>query len=214
MANMKIWISGILTTALLMAMIPGSGNAQSVEQRDYTFTMEITQNATTRTFVIGEFARARHPRPPAEIPVAEKNKGKLTIKIGQTQAVIHSLIEPILFDLASSRLTEQAKEKILLSLPQKVSRSTPLRITGFTCDLGPQAVNDSLALQRATVVAELLRDNGYLVSSVTGKGKKNYISNRPHLRHLNRRVEIKVMDQHSRVLPGENYRSKRGIEKK
>ena len=214
MANMKIWISGILTTALVMAMIPGSSNAQSVEHRDYIFTMEITQDVTTRTFVIGKFAPARHPRPPAEISVAEKNKGKLTIKIGQTQAVIHSLIEPILFDLASSRLTEQAKEKILLSLPQKVNRATPLHITGFTCDLGPQTVNDTLALQRATVVAELLKDNGYLVSTVTGKGKKNYISNRPHLRHLNRRVEIKVMDQHSRVLPGENYRSKRGIEKK
>jgi len=195
MANMKIWILGSLTTALMVAMIPGICNSQTIEQRDYTFKMEITKDVPITTFVLGEFIRARHLRPPAELPVAIKNIGKLSIRMGPAKTVNHGMIKPILFDYASSRLTEQAKEKILISLGNKADRSTPLQITGFTCDLGQQETNNTLAIERAVVVAELHKDNGYLVFSVTGKGKQEHISTIPQMRYLNRRVEIKVMDK-------------------
>ena len=189
---MKIWIPSILTTTLMIALITETGKAQSVEQRAYNFRMEITQDVATRTFVIGEFGTARNLRPPVELPVTEKNKERLTVRMKHGQTGNHFLIEPILFGLASSILPEQIKEQIIWAMKKKANDKMPMQITGFTCDLGSQAANDKLAKQRAVVVAELLKDNGFLVSSVEGKGKQGYISDRPQMRYLNRRVEIQT----------------------
>jgi outer membrane protein OmpA-like peptidoglycan-associated protein len=92
-------------------------------------------------------------------------------------------------------LTAGEKEKILDVLRNKIDKSTPLKVTGYTCDIGTKQANDTLALQRATVVADLLQSQGYKVASVTGEGKRDFVSTDPGMRHLNRRVEISILSQ-------------------
>jgi len=189
---MNMQFPGIITIAFL-AMIPDMCNAQSVEQRDYSFKMEITQDVKTETFLIGEFSAVKHPRPPAAVTAGVKNKRQLTLRMSQAQNTNQSIkAAVVLFDLASSQLPQEEKEKIIMSLQHKISKSMALTVTGFTCDLGSQAANDRLAQQRADVVGKLLKENGYHVSTVTGKGRQGYITDNPQMRHLNRRVEIRI----------------------
>lgn len=203
---MRMRIFGSVISAITMAMIPAAGMAaMSVAEQHYVFKMDITQDVSARTFVIGEFAQTKQLRPPAAIPVAEKNKMHLTVRrseaIGTGEKQIENAlprIPPVLFDLASSRLAERTEEELLSGLKKVADKDTPLQVTGFTCDLGTQQVNDLLALERATVVADLLKFHGFNVVAVRGKGKQGYVSSDPGMRHLNRRVEIVVPSRPAR----------------
>ena len=200
---MMTWISGSMITVLVATMIPATGmTAMSVEQQDYIFKMGITLDIPISTFVIGEITSVKQLRPPSEIPTIEKNKTHLAIRkresivTGEKQNEnVQSVIPPVFFDLSSSTLPKEAEEKILDALAKKADITTNLIITGYTCDLGAQKVNDVLALQRATVVADLLQTHGYRFVTVTGKGKQSYVSRDPEMRHLNRRVEFGILSQ-------------------
>lgn len=200
---MSIWIFGSMIAALVVAMIPATGmTAMSVEQKDYFFKMDVTRDISTSTFVIGEFNRAKQLRPPVAISVAEKNKMHLALRKGQAIVTgekqidnVQTTIPPVLFDFSSSTLPEEAEEKMLPALGKKADKSTPLMVTGYTCDLGTQQINDVLALKRATVVADLLKFHGFRVVAVMGKGKQGYVTSDPEMRHLNRRVEIGILTQ-------------------
>jgi outer membrane protein OmpA-like peptidoglycan-associated protein len=200
---MRKWIFGSVITVLAAVMISPTGlAAMSVEQQDYVFKMEITRDISTNTFVIGEFTNIKQLRPPAEIQVAEKKKMRLAIRMRKPVVTgeqkienVQALIPSILFNRASSKLPEQTWVKICPTLGRMVSKSTPLQVIGYTCDLGSQQVNDALALQRATVVADLLQSHGYRVAVTMGKGKQGYVSSNPAMRHLNRRVEISILPQ-------------------
>jgi outer membrane protein OmpA-like peptidoglycan-associated protein len=165
----------------------------SIEQRVYLFRMGVTRDVMAGTFVIGEFENVAPLRPPAVGASDANNRSQLAPRTAEKSTVAGTslpLIPPILFELASAELPDTAEAEILQVLEKKVSRSTPLQVTGFTCDLGLQTVNDKLARQRAEAVAELLKSHGYVVPVVTGKGKQDYLSKIPQMRHLNRRVEI------------------------
>ncbi|MCJ7602846.1 MAG: OmpA family protein, partial [Desulfobulbaceae bacterium] len=136
----------------------------SIEQRVYLFRMDVTRDVIAGTFVIGEFENEVPLSPPAAATIAIKNRRQLALRTAEESNATGTsspLIPPFLFDLASAELPEKAKTEILQVLEKKVSRSIQLKVTGFTCDLGPQRVNDQLALQRAEVVAELLKSHGY-----------------------------------------------------
>ena len=198
--KMRMRIFGSVISAMAMAMIPAAGMAaMSVAEQHYVFKMDITQDVSARTFVIGEFAQTKQLRPPAAIPVAEKNKMLLSFRkrqaIGKGEKQIDNgqpRIPPVLFDLSSSSLSGEAEEKLLFALEKKADQNTSLQVMGYTCDLGSQQVNDVLALERATVVADLLKSHGFQVVTVMGRGKQGYVSNDPAMRHLNRRVEILI----------------------
>ena len=197
------WISGSMITVLVATMIPATGmTAMSVEQQDYIFKMGITLDIPISTFVIGEVTSVKQLRPPSEIPTIEKIKIHLALRkresivTGEKQIEnVQSVIPPVFFDLSSSTLSKEAEEKILDALAKKAEITTHLIITGYTCDLGSQKVNDVLALQRASVVADLLQSHGYRFVDVTGKGKQSYVSIDPEMRHLNRRVEFGIPSQ-------------------
>jgi outer membrane protein OmpA-like peptidoglycan-associated protein len=108
---------------------------------------------------------------------------------------VQPIIAPVLFERASAVLTAGDKEKILAILRNKIDKATPLKVTGYTCDLGSKQANDALALQRATVVADLLQTQGYKVAVVNGEGKRDFVSTDPGMPHLNRRVEIAIHTQ-------------------
>ena len=203
---MRIRIYSSVITALAAAIIPATGMAaMSVEQQEYIFKMEISRDISTSTFVIGEFVKAEELRAPAEVPVAEKNKMLLSLRTRETDdsgekriRAAQSLVPPVLFELASSSLAERTEDELLAALEKRTDKNTPLQITGYTCDLGSQQINDDLALKRATVVAHLLNSHGFQVGAVLSKGKQDYVSSDSDLRHLNRRVEIKILSRHPR----------------
>jgi len=197
---MRMRIFGSVISAIAMAMIPAAGMAaMAVAEQHYVFKMDITQDVSARTFVIGKFAQTKQLRPPAAIPVAEKNKMLLSLRKKGTDGTGEKQIEnaqlripPVLFDLSSSILSGETEQEILTALEKMADKDTPLQVTGFTCDLGSQQVNDLLALERATVVADLLKSHGFQVVTAMGRGKQGYVSNDPAMRHLNRRVEILI----------------------
>ncbi|WP_305045020.1 OmpA family protein [Geoalkalibacter sp.] len=94
----------------------------------------------------------------------------------------------IFFALNSARVDEPALLQVVRAL--RSCGSPAVEVRGFTCDLGSQAYNDRLALQRSRAVAQGLEAQGFRVLHVAGQGKSQYLSTAPHKRAQNRRVEV------------------------
>jgi outer membrane protein OmpA-like peptidoglycan-associated protein len=100
----------------------------------------------------------------------------------------------ILFDLDSYNLGDAAKAR-LSSFVESMAAETKgnnLSVTGYTCDLGGKAHNDTLADKRAEAVAAYLRKAGMHPSLVTGVGKCCYATQDPDKRSFNRRAEVRT----------------------
>lgn len=184
----------ILTAILATIAFPAPGwSAVAIEQRGYFYAMDVTQGVAANTFVIGDFGSAPQLAPPAKSAVLA-GLATETAQPSSSPVVAPSagLVPPILFPFASAVVPVEAEASVIPSLEKKVSPATPLKVTGYTCDLGSQKTNDALALRRARAVADMLAPYGYKVPEVTGKGKRDYVSTDPATRYLNRRVEINI----------------------
>ena len=102
----------------------------------------------------------------------------------------------VLFPLGSTEPEPGQTDQLISGLRHcQVSPTTPLAVTGHTCSLGTEATNLRLSRKRAEQVATLLRDRGYTVAAVSGKGATDPVSTNPTKRHLNRRVTLARVDQ-------------------
>ena len=102
----------------------------------------------------------------------------------------------VLFPLGSTEPEPGQTDQLISGLRHcQVNPITPLAVTGHTCSLGTEAANLRLSRQRAERVASLLRDRGYTVATVSGKGATEPVSTNPTKRHLNRRVTLIPVDQ-------------------
>ena len=102
----------------------------------------------------------------------------------------------ILFPLGNAEPEPGQTEQLITGLRHcQVSPTTPLAVTGHTCSLGTEAANLRLSRLRAEQVTALLRDRGYTVATVSGKGATEPVSTNPTKRHLNRRVTLARVDQ-------------------
>ena len=102
----------------------------------------------------------------------------------------------VLFPFGSAEPKFGQAERLLTGLRHcQISPTTPLAVTGHTCSLGTEATNLRLSRLRAEQVATLLRDRGYTVATVSGKGATEPVSTNPTKRHLNRRVTLARVDQ-------------------
>jgi len=76
---------------------------------------------------------------------------------------------------------------------------TPLVVTGYTDDIGPQAYNDALALRRAEAVRAVLSEAGLSADAIetVGRGKKDYVASNETAegRAMNRRAEVRLRRQ-------------------
>jgi outer membrane protein OmpA-like peptidoglycan-associated protein len=70
------------------------------------------------------------------------------------------------------------------------NKNTPLIVTGHTCIVGSEQINQELSLQRAKAVADLLLASGFTVVEVSGRGSCSPLTTDPEQFYLNRRVEI------------------------
>ena len=113
-----------------------------------------------------------------------------------TNADLPCSLPVILFPLGSAEPEPGQTEQLITGLRHcQVSPTTPLAVTGHTCSLGTEAANLRLSRLRAEQVATLLRDRGYTVATVSGKGATEPVSTNPTKRHLNRRVTLARVDQ-------------------
>ena len=111
-------------------------------------------------------------------------------------ADIPCVLPVILFPLGSAEPEPGQTDRLLTGLRHcQVSPTTPLAVTGHTCSLGTEATNLRLSRKWAEQVATLLRDRGYTVAAVSGKGATDPVSTNPTKRHLNRRVTLARVDQ-------------------
>ena len=77
------------------------------------------------------------------------------------------------FQLGSAVVAPAEAESLMTGLRKcGITKNTPLVVTGHTCPLGPEQINQDLSLQRAKAVAGLLRDWGFTVAEVAGRGSR------------------------------------------
>ena len=113
-----------------------------------------------------------------------------------TNAAAPCPLPVILFPLGSTEPKPGQTDRLFASLRHcQISPTTPLTVTGHTCSLGTEATNLRLSRLRAEQVTTLLRDRGYTVTAVSGKGALEPVSTNPTKQHLNRRVTLAPVDQ-------------------
>jgi len=172
-ASMKI----LLTFALLVGTlsVPIFSEAMDIRQEMYRVTMSVTQNVSHETFVIDE--DSSHGRLPND---------QIRLSTCFKQHAVH-------FKFGSSNLTPAEGKSLLAALKHLgVPLDTPLVITGYTCELGPDHYNRTLSLQRAQAVADYLQTHGFTVATVQGRGPENPLTHKPQELYRNRRVEIEL----------------------
>lgn len=155
-----------------------------IVQEGYLYQMPLTQNVYAETFVIS--------------PVTRENASLDTTLIPELEATpkLAQFTDPIVvyFQINTPAISADQLLKIRSHLSRrKVSKTTPLVVTGHTCKKGPEQFNEWLSDERAKAVADLLRKEGYTVARITGRGASNLVSTNYH--PINRRVEITALDQ-------------------
>ncbi|HEY9103966.1 OmpA family protein, partial [Chitinimonas sp.] len=103
------------------------------------------------------------------------------------------------FQIGSTKLTDTAREALdhVVEQLKAGGREGNVHIVGHTCDIGSDAVNDKLSMQRAEVVRDYLIAAGVLSSDAAileGKGKREpKYPAKPDTREKNRRVDLEFV---------------------
>jgi len=144
--------------------------ALEIRQQEFIFDMTITQNAESETFIITEGSTS-------------------TTQLSESCQMLM-----VYFQKESSSLSPEAAREMITKIQKNgVLPNTPLMITGYTCELGTDNLNQVLSQKRAETVAKILQEHGYSAIKVQGKGAQNSITSVPQELHKNRRVEIEIM---------------------
>ena len=174
-----------LSASINLAVSTVSFGAElEIVQEGYHYQMPLTQNVYTETFVVS--------------PVTGENTSLETTLIAEPEATpkFAQFTNPIVvyFQINNPAISADEVLEIRSNLSQqKISKTTPLVVTGHTCQKGPVQFNEWLSNERAKAVADLLRKEGYTVAVIEGRGAANLVSKKYH--PINRRVEVTVFDQ-------------------
>lgn len=109
-----------------------------------------------------------------------------------------SMTSDAFFELGKADLTPIARTELtrIAATLKTTERSGNIRITGHTCDIGSDAYNLKLSLQRAKAVREFLATTGLpadaFVIDGLGEGSPKY-PNTPATRNKNRRVDLEFV---------------------
>ena len=152
---------------LLTGLLGYPAYATHIEIDKIKYKNDWFQN-THETYVITE-------KPHSSTPISNEISKDF---IQQGRAVIY-------FSFGSSTLNKTSQQK-LNSL--KTTNFLIESVTGYTCQIGDTRTNEKLALNRASAVAQKLRQNGFKIKNIQGKGNCCFLSETRLDR--NRRVEI------------------------
>ena len=195
--DMQKFISALFITIV----ITGTAFASEIRQVPYAYSFEFAESPAEPAFVICDGCPSRKtpalaPRiaPPA---IAIRVSGPEQAGPGRpepakpvpakSESVQKAPELTVHFAFDSHALRPKEKEK-LKGFPSRFKGS--VSVTGYTDDIGTQAYNMRLSMERAEAVARFLRRIGIIPAAITGKGECCPVS---HIKKLNRRVEIKEM---------------------
>jgi outer membrane protein OmpA-like peptidoglycan-associated protein len=160
----------IILTILAFLLIPCLSKATEVRQESFKYHMNMARDISCLTFVIGEFdTPGKRVAADCRLPIVHFQLGSATLSPFEAETII-------------SRIKNCG-----------ITRSTPLVITGYTCELGPDHLNQTLSLQRARAVAGYLQSHGFAATAVQGRGSQHPLTENPDEFFKNRRVEIQVI---------------------
>jgi outer membrane protein OmpA-like peptidoglycan-associated protein len=206
-------------TLVLVVSLSASGvskaGAERLHQNSVQFKSGVAAVKPTETFVIGPSpVRQRMTldlpptRPRLAVRFTEQNEdgavgtSPLNSDKKQPPAALASAdsetanlpceLPTIRFRWASTWVSPKQGRALLDALA--ACRAERVIVTGYTCDLGSQPVNDRMALGRAKEVANLLTAAGYRVLDIKGVGKNQYVAVNPEHRDQNRRVEVTLAE--------------------
>jgi len=164
-------------TMLAILLAPPLSKATEIRQVSYRYHMNMARDISCMTFVIGEF-----------------DKPGKSVATDCRLTLVH-------FQLGSAVLLPVEAKAVLSRLDAcGITPSTPLVITGYTCELGPDQLNQTLSLQRAKAVAGFLQNHGYTVAAVQGRGSQHPLTDDANDFSRNRRVEIRTLAPEKKVI--------------
>ena len=201
----EVKVARLIIAITLVLLLAEQGLTSTVCEKEYGYHYETARDAgSDREYVVCE----ETPRTPL---VPELKPPPMAIRFGNDASIqpAHSTpetghadkaIQPgpceyrlektILFGFDSAKVEDSIGLSLMAITLKKDPSVTGIRVRGFTCDLGPKAWNDRLAMRRAVSVAAILGKAGLKVDEVSAEGKCCYV---PGKRRLSRRVEISVM---------------------
>ena len=190
----KIRISGFKLAVILVSIsstclgIPliAQGTDLVIRQETFHYQMPFIQDIFAETFVI------------STVPKQLSTEAAIISKLAPTTPN-HALhfAHPITvrFQIDSAKVIPAEQTRMLSLLHKlKIPRNAPLAVTGFTCKMGTSEFNDRLSEERSKAVAKLLKNEGYTIGQIEGKGASNLVSE--HYAPINRRVEITLLENH------------------
>lgn len=159
---------------------PAIGAEMEIRQNRYLYQMPFTQNVSQETFVISSGVKlAKSPKSAQQINASEA----ILLSAHFTNPIV------VHFAINSSEIQPGEAERMLTELRDlKVSGPLILEVTGFTCQKGSDRFNNWLSAERAKVVAELLKKEGFSVSKIVGRGSADLVNEDDF--PINRRVEV------------------------
>ncbi|MDD2464791.1 MAG: OmpA family protein [Desulfobulbus sp.] len=175
-----------------LAMVQSASATTEIREERYQYHQEKIIFKPGRNFIItSEQRAANHAH---DITTTE---GSLPLLPGQlkprntAQSSTDECALPVPhFALDSALITSSEKASLLRGLQScHIDKVWPVNVTGHTCILGTEAHNYQLSMSRAEAVATLLRQNGYKIGEVRGKGSEEPVAENSNL-ELNRRVVI------------------------
>jgi len=160
----------MLSVLVITLLIPATSGALEIRQEPYTYRMAMVRDVTTDTFVI--------------IDLLPSNE----------DSAISCRLSPVYFELGNAILFPVAAEILLLDMKRCGGMQKDyLRVIGHACQLGSKNLNQTLSLQRAKTVADFLRNRGFTVVTVQGKGSQHPVTHDYQDFYKNRRVEITTL---------------------
>ncbi|MBM9514059.1 OmpA family protein [Desulfogranum marinum] len=172
-----------ISIPISMALLTTSTGANlEIRQEVYHYQMAFTQDVATETFVLSPVV---DPAAEETVTPAPPHPNPATVAHFTNPITINFLIN-------SHQIDPSDQDKMLSRLRElEVPQDTPLKVTGYTCQKGPDYFNKWLANERAKAVAALLKNHGYTVGKIVGKGDVDLISR--SFFPVNRRVEITLL---------------------
>lgn len=189
---MKVTLVTILKAAASISMATQGviiGAELTIKQERHLFETELTKPVYAETFVISPASEKKGEQVVVTEPeITEQLQDESEAILNPTNV---AFTNPILvhFKIDSIEISPEEETTMLSQFRALgVAKKTALRVTGFTCKMGPAVFNDWLSDERAKAVAKLLKNFGYTVTKTLGRGDSDLVSQ--YYSPLNRRVEI------------------------
>lgn len=119
-------------------------------------------------------------------------------------------IHVVYFGFGKDEVSTSEQQKLAQVIDRLQSTDQPISVRGLTDSIGFQAYNDDLALRRAEAVRQLLVAQGIPATRVeaSGVGRADYVADnrKESTRHLNRRVEIRLIGHRLKVVDADPCR--------